>query len=118
MQDSRKYPLSEARFKALIEPLIEEEKQKSGRPLTISHYHFFCGILYVLRTGIPWRDVPKEYGPWHTLYTRYKRWSEKGLLWNLLNKLQASHKIALDIIFVDGSLIPLHRHGGGALKKE
>ena len=117
MHDLRKYPLSEEKFSALIDPLITKEKQKRGRPPKVSNYQFFCGLLYVLRTGFPWRDTPAEYGPWHTLYTRCKRWSEKGLFWTLLNKLQASSEIAVDIVFLDGSLIPLHRNGGWALKK-
>ena len=116
-QYTRNYPISERKFEELIEPIIKEEKQKSGRPTKINNYKFFCSILYVLRTGISWRDMPKEYGSWHTLYTRYKRWSESGLFWHLLNKLQAAKEIALDVVFVDSSTVPLHRHGSGALKK-
>ena len=117
MEDKRKYRIREGRFEELIEPLIKEDKQKSGRPNKISNYKFFCAILYVLRTGISWRDMPAEYGNWHKLYTRYKRWSEKGFFWNLLSKLQAAKEIALDIVFVDSSTVPLHRHGSGAFKK-
>lgn len=118
IRNLRKYPLSEEKFMHLIEPIISGEKKKSGRPLKISHYQFFCGILYVLRTGICWRDLPEEYGKWHTIYTRYKRWSETGFFWKLLSKLQSMKEALVDIVFVDGSIVPLHRHGGGALKKE
>jgi len=116
-RDLRKYPISESRFKELIEPEIKESKIKMGRPTKVCHYQFFCSILYVLRTGISWRDIPPEYGNWHTIYTRYKRWSDKGFFWHLLNKLQNTKAITLDIVFVDGSIVPLHRHGGGSLKK-
>ncbi len=51
-----------------------------GRPTKVSHYKFFCGVLYILKTGISWRDLPAEYGNWHTIYTRYKRWSENVFL--------------------------------------
>ena len=118
MPDRRKYPISKEKFKELVEPTIIGNLKKMGRPTKISHYQFFCSILYVLRTGISWRDLPEEYGNWHTIYTRYKRWSEKGLFWNMLYKLQSLKQIALDVIFVDGSIIPLHRHGSGVLKKE
>ena len=118
MTDIRKYPISEERFEFLISPIINEEKKKLGRPTNISHYKFFCGIMYLLRTGVSWRDLPEEYGGWHTIYTRYKRWSENGFFWKLLSKLQSMKELALDIVFVDGSIIPVHRHGGGALKKE
>ncbi|WP_322498258.1 transposase, partial [Candidatus Cyrtobacter comes] len=78
-----------------------------GKTFVNSAYKFFCGVLYVLRTGISWRDLPEEY--WHTIYIRYKRWSENGFFWKLLYYLQST--ILLDILFVDGSIIPLHRHG-------
>lgn len=117
MREERKYPISQSKFEELVEPIIQEEKQKLGRPNKVSNYKFFCGILYVLRTGISWRDMPLEYGSWHTLYTRYKRWSQKGFFWSLLNKLQAAKEIVLDVVFVDSSTVPLHRHGSGALKK-
>ena len=114
---NRLYPLSESTFKSLIEPLILESQIKCGRPTKISHYKFFCAILYALRTGVSWRDLPSEYGNWHTIYTRYKRWSESGFFGSLLYKLQAKKKALMDVVFMDGSIIPLHRHGGGALKK-
>lgn len=117
MEGSRKYPISKSKFEELIEPIINEELKKPGRPSKISHYNFFCGVLYVLRTGIAWRDLPEEYGNWHTIYTRYKRWSESGFFWKLLYQLQSAKQLLMDVVFVDGSIVPLHRHGGGALKK-
>ena len=72
MEDTRQYPISAVKFKELIEPIIKREHKKLGSPTKISHYKFFCGVLYVLRTGISWRDLPSEYGNWHTIYTRYK----------------------------------------------
>jgi transposase len=102
----------------LIEPIIKREQKKSGRPTKVSNYKFFCGVLYILRTGISWRDLPAEYGNWHTIYTRYNRWTENGFFWRLLYHLQSFKQLLMDIVFVDGSIISLHRHGGGALKKE
>jgi hypothetical protein len=118
MRDARKYPVNEYKFKELIEPFIKRDLKKPGRPLKVSHYKFFCGVLYILRTGISWRDLPTEYGNWHTIYTRYKRWSENGFFWRLLYYLQSLKQLIMDIVFVDGSIIPIHRHGGGSLKKE
>ena len=118
MKDRRKYPISRERFEKLVEPIIKNNKKKLGRPTKIGNYNFVCGILYVLRTGIPWRDLPKDYGNWHTIYTRYKRWSAGGFFWHLLYKLQSFKKLSMDVIFIDSSIVPLHRHGSGALKKE
>ena len=118
VEEKRKYPLSRDRFEELISPLISKNRKKLGRPAKVSHYHFFCGVLYILRTGVSWRDLPKDYGHWHTIYTRYKRWSENGFFWSLLYHLQSQKKVFIETVFVDGSIIPLHRHGGGALKKK
>jgi transposase len=117
MEKDRNSPLTEELFQQVIEPLIIRERKKSGRPTKVSHYKFFCGVLYVLRTGISWRDMPQVYGNWHTIYTRYKRWSENGFFWRLLRYLQSLGQVLMEIVFVDVSLVPLHRHGGGALKK-
>ncbi|MGL5784570.1 MAG: transposase, partial [Alphaproteobacteria bacterium] len=50
----------------------EASKKKSGRPSKVDLYSFFCGVLYVLRTGLSWRDLPACFGNWHTIYTRFK----------------------------------------------
>ncbi|UCM86345.1 MAG: transposase [Rickettsia endosymbiont of Culicoides impunctatus] len=87
----------------------KKRTQETRTPTKVSHYKFFCGVLYVLRTGVPWRDLSSEYGNWHTIYTRYKRWSENGFFWHLLYQLQSVKQLLMDIVFVDGSIVPLHR---------
>ena len=52
------YPLTEERFKELVQPIIERNDIWKGRPPKIIHYQAFCAILYILRTGTPWRDLP------------------------------------------------------------
>jgi transposase len=115
---SRLYSLDKNDFVNVIEPLIALHYKRVGRPPKISNYVFFCGVLYVLRTGISWRDLPQTFGPWHTIYTRFKRWSENGLFWGLVYQLQQAKKLTVDISWVDSTTIPIHRHGAGALKKK
>jgi transposase len=114
----RHYPIAEANFIKDIEPLIIRHNKRPGRPEKISHYQFFCAVLYLLRTGIPWRDLPSFYGNWHTIYTRFKRWSENGLFWHLLYQLQQKNKLLIDCTWVDSTTVMLHRHGSGSLKKK
>ena len=116
--NDRFYPISKEKFDEIVLPLIVSFQNRSGRPTLISHYTFFCAIFYVLRTGVSWRDVPTEFGSWHTIYTRFKRWSESGLFWDLLYRLQQNKQIKVDIAWVDSTTIALHRHGGGSLKKK
>jgi transposase len=76
------------------------------------------GILYVLRTGPPWRDLPKAYGRWHTIYMRWQRWIEGGVWGNLLRLLQRLKGVELKIVFLDSTVVRAHLHAAGAAKKK
>ncbi len=117
--NERLYPIKEEVFNREILPIIEREtKICGGRPPKIGHYIFFCAILKMLAISAPWRDCPAEYGSWHTIYTRFKRWSENGLLWQILYELKQKKLINMNIVFMDSTTIKVHRHGAGALKKK
>lgn len=117
--DNRLYPIEEEVFNRSILPIIVRHTTGSGgRPPKVSHYVFFCALIKMLSVSVPWRDCPKEYGPWHTIYTRFKRWSEKGILWNIFFELKQKKAIELDIVFIDSTTIKVHRHGLGAPKKK
>ena len=60
-------------FRQEVEPLIACHHKRPGRPPGT------CAVLFVLRTGVSWRDLPSCFGNWHTVYTRFKRGSENGL---------------------------------------
>ncbi len=114
----RLYPISREVFDREILPLITlETTPLGGRPPKIDHYTCFCAMLKMLSVSLPWRDCPKEYGPWHTIYTRFKRWSENGLLWKILYELKQRKGIQMNIVFMDSTTVKLHRHGAGAAKK-
>ena len=117
MQD-RLYPISKELFDREILPIIIRETTRcGGRPPKIDHYICFCAMLKMLSCSMPWRDCPREYGPWHTIYTRFKRWSENGLFWTILNELKQKKLAEFSVIFMDSTTIKLHKHGCGALKK-
>jgi hypothetical protein len=116
----RLYPISEESFNRNVLPIIEAHTSGmglGGRPPQISHYVCFCAMLKMMAVSLPWRDLPREYGPWHTIYTRFKRWSENGLFWNILYALKQQKNIRMDIVFIDSTTVKLHRHGAGAPKK-
>jgi len=108
----RFFPISIEDFKATIEPIIYQNYIWKGRPPIISHYNVFCAVLYVLRTGIAWRDLPEKFGNWHSIYTRFSRWSEKGLWWKILFKLQAQKLAKVNDVLADSTSFKVHRHGG------
>ncbi len=76
------------------------------------------GIVWKLATGAPWRDLPERYGPWQTVYTRFRRWTRAGVWDRLLAAVQRQADAAghLDwaLHFVDGTVIRAHQHAAGA----
>lgn len=70
------------------------------------------GIIYRMRTGVPWRDLPIEFGDWSTVFRRFNLWSAKGVLLNVFNELAKDDDF--DWLFVDGSIVKTHQHGTGA----
>ncbi len=77
-------------------------------------------ILWRLRTGVPWRDLPERYGPWQTVYSRFRRWQQAGVWERVLAALQADGDVAgaLDwtLHFVDGTTVRAHQSAAGAKK--
>ena len=111
--DKRLYPLDKKTFNKWILPVIEQSYIWKGRPPTIGHYEVFCAILYILRTGIPWRDLPKIFGNWHSIYMRFQRGNERALWWNILFALQSQKKLKMNVVICDSGTFKYHRHGGG-----
>ena len=72
------------------------------------------GIFYVLRTGIPWDDVPARYGPRGTIYNRFKRWADQGIWTDIFDALQRDLPTSIEMI--DSTYIPAHRASAGAKK--
>ena len=79
-----------------------------------------AAALYRCRAGIPWRDLPERYGPWQTVYSRFRRWQQAGVWDRVLAALQAEGDAAGDLDwslhFVDGSTVRAHQHAAGAKK--
>lgn len=89
----RFFPLSKQVFEENVISLIYSHHKRPGRPPKTGYYVFFCAVLYILRTGISWRDMPICFGHWHTIYMQFKRWSESGLFWSILYRLQQNKKV-------------------------
>jgi transposase len=92
----------------------------TGRPPADSRT-VFNGILWILRTGSPWRDLPEEYPPWQTVYHRFNQWRNDGLLVALVEELQVELGLAgrLDhhLWCIDGSNVRAARCAAGGGKK-
>lgn len=106
---------------ALIEPLLPPERSGNrGRPFH-SHRTVLEAMLWIQRTGAPWRDLPERYGNWSTVYERFRRWSRDGLFQRVLDALEGkarqAERIDFEFCAVDGSTVRAHKSAAGAQKK-
>src|SRR6202521_5828250 len=93
---------------ALLEPLLPKAR-KSARP---DDRKIMNAIFYVLRTGMPWRDLPERYGPYTTAYNRFNRWSRRGIWKRIFDKLASKSHDSLHLI--DSTIVKAHRAASGA----
>lgn len=70
------------------------------------------GMLWVFRTGSPWRDVPPEFGNWQNVYQTFRRWAKRGVFLQMFLALVRGRD--LKVVMVDGTFIKVHKHGAGA----
>jgi len=62
----------------IIGALLPSERGRGCRPCH-DNRRFFDGMMFALRTGIPWRDLPEEFGQWNSIFRRFRRWCEQGV---------------------------------------
>jgi len=77
-------------------------------------------VLYLARTGIPWRDLPEDiYGPWDRIYKRWQGWVESGRMMALQEEMLEWQDLPadLDLTHMDSTVVRVHQHGAGAPKK-
>ena len=99
---------------AKIEPLLPKPTKKGGRPPK-PHRPNVEAMLWILRTGAPWRDLPSAYGPWESVYTRFSRWSQSGVLARLFAAL--SRERDDEGYLIDATIVRAHQDASGAAKK-
>ncbi|WP_285584040.1 IS5 family transposase, partial [Actinoallomurus iriomotensis] len=90
----RRHELSDAAW-ARIEPLLPAHPPRGGR--WRDHRQVVNGIVWKIRTGADWRDIPERYGPWQTLYQRFRRWSADGTWDRLLEHVQVHDDAVGDV---------------------
>ncbi len=104
--------LTDARWEKLLELM-----HRTGRIYNKEgHRNTFEGILYRMRVGCPWRDVPEFFGDWSAIYRRFNLWSKKGILVELFNFLSFAPDLEWE--FIDGSIVKAHQHSSGAVSEE
>src|SRR5438552_11144542 len=114
-----RWKLNDERWKKIAILLPKNKIGKEGGRPRADNRKVFEGILWILRTGAPWAELPKEYGSASTCWRRLKEWEEQDVwlrAWRtLLSELDKNEQIDWSEAFVDGSFAPAKK---GALASE
>ncbi|MFD2398233.1 IS5 family transposase [Prauserella oleivorans] len=103
---------------ARIEPLLPAVSGPGRR--WRDHRQVINAILWKLRTGAPWRDLPERYGPWKTAHERLRLWTKDGTWQRILDEVIVKDDAVGDVewvISVDSSVVRAHQHAAGARKR-
>ena len=102
--------LSDEQWKR-VAPLLPGKPGDPGRSGDDNRL-FLEGVLWIARTGSPWRDLPAEFGNWNSLFKRFRRWALKGVFEMIFSSLSGDPDFEYAII--DGTIVRVHQHGTGA----
>jgi transposase len=105
---------------AAMEPLVRQAKRhKGGQPPGLPDRDFFEALLYLARTGVPWRDLPGEFGRWDAVYNRFRRWVASGALRRLFEAMTDDPAFGeFRRVLIDSTIVRAHQHAAGARRKK
>lgn len=102
--------LSDAQWARMSQHIIGDARTRgsSGR----NNRMFVEGVLWIVRTGAPWRDLPAVFGTWNSAFRRFSRWSAKGV-WHRLFAAMADDP-DFEYLILDATIVRAHQHAAGA----
>ena len=77
---------------------------------------FVNAVIWVFKTGAPWRDLPERFGNWNSIHKRFSRWSKSGIFDKIFRIL--SEDADMEFLLMDGTIVKAHQHASGAKKKK
>lgn len=111
----KRHELTEEQWNRIKSHLPPEKKAHGGRPGK-SNRLMLNGILYWLNTGVPWRDLPERFGPWQSVYSRFRTWTLAGVWDRVLGELIAEDLVDETTLMLDSTTVKVHQHASGAQK--
>ena len=109
----KRYELTDQEWNRIAPLLPPEKPNRPGRP-SKDNRTMLNAMVWIARSGAPWRDLPERYGPWETVYSRFRKWIEDGFLDNIFRVL--SLEAELEELSLDASIVKAHQHSAGAKK--
>jgi transposase len=110
-EDYHRHDISD-RVWAVLEPLLPGRAGTWGG-VAEDNRRFLNAVMWILRTGAPWRDLPKDYGDWKNTHRRFCRWRDKGQWEKLLEQLIDDPDF--EWLMIDASHVKAHSHAAGAV---
>ena len=113
MAGQRRYEVRDGQWERLRKYFPQREAGQLGRPRNDDRT-MLNGILWIMRTGAPWEDMPERYGAKSTVYDRFTQWQKSGLFAKVLKEL--GEEADLEDMSLDSTCVDAHQHGAGAKK--
>src|SRR5262247_745530 len=107
-----RYDLTDFEWR-VIAPLLPNQPRGVPR---VDDRRVLNGIFWVLRSGAPWRDLPKGFGPYTTCYNRFVRWRRAGVWSRIMDAMASAHDMAVQMI--DTSIVRVHQHAASIARNK
>jgi transposase len=96
--------------------VLAQVKRKDGRPPEQSDRLCLEAVLSLARTGVPWRDLPGEFGHWDAVYHRFRRWEKRGVWRQWWAGVQQDRGKLAKQVLIESTIGRAHQHAAGAFK--
>ena len=94
-----------------VAPLLPGKVGDPGRTAADNRL-FLEAVLWIVRVGAPWRDLPECFGNWNSAFQRFRRWAKSGVFDRVFHALSADADV--EYVILDGTIVRVHQHGTGA----
>ena len=113
MSSEKRYEVTDEEWRTIELLIPKQSKGTRGRPAK-DNRTMFNAIVWLARSGAAWRDLPERYGPWQSVYSRFRKWLDEGVIDNIFRVL--SLEAELSELSLDATIVKTHQHSAGAKK--
>jgi len=106
----RRHELSDEQW-LKIEPYLPGRDGDPGKTAEDNRL-FVNAVVWIAKTGAPWRDLPERFGKWNSIFQRFNRWCKRGVWQHVLEVLGGDAD--LEHLLLDSSIVRAHQHAAGA----
>ena len=113
MPTARRYALTDEEWQRL-DPLLPGREGSPGAHAADNRL-FIDAVIWIARSGAPWRDLPERFGNWNSVFQRFNRWAKRGV-WQVV--FEVLRHPDLESLMLDSTTVRAHQHAAGAVGKK